>query len=81
MKTYYLETRINYVFKPEEDIDELLAGDEYFTFIVQAKSKVSARQQAFHLSEEKLLNEFGNVNEVTGVVVTDIYETSEDARL
>ena len=78
MKTWYMETRIDYKWNLEEDI---VIGEEFYEFIVQANSKVSARQQAFHLSEERLLNEFDNVIEITGVVVTDIYETSGDARL
>ena len=77
MKYYFIGTRINYVYN---NWDEEYTKEEYYSFIVQARSKVEARKQAYVMSKHCLMNEFDNIKQVLGVVVTDCYITSEDAR-
>ena len=78
MKKYFVETRINYT----ANYDGSIYNDtESFTFIVEAKSKVSARQLSGKLTKDSLMSLTGDIDEILSIKVIDLYETTEDARL
>jgi hypothetical protein len=78
MKKYFIEARIDYSYNCGGMIRQ---DSDSFAFIVEARSKVSARQLASRLTKDSLMELADDITEITGVKVTDIYETSDDARL
>lgn len=76
MKTWFAETTLKF----QNNSDEDDYGLENYVFVFQAQTNTSATKKAIKLTTKEFKQDFGSDYTMNDVVITDIYETTDDAR-
>lgn len=76
MKTWFVEITLKF----QNNSDEDDYGLENYVFVFQAKTNTSATKRAIKLATKEFKQDFGSDYTMSDVVITDIYEISDDAR-
>lgn len=79
MKTWFVDITVKYTDDLDEDPKK--PWDENYVFIFQAQTNTSAIKRAIKLAMKEFKQDFDHDYTINDFIITEIYETSEDARL